>query len=430
MFFGGKMENVGYSMTESGANLAQGFEETRNLAKQRAEEQAQFAQQSKQELYDAQQYTKELQLQQDLRKAITEDEKIRAQYALDYFKTYQDLTKEIEGMVEPAAMIQRINAVDADVWERYRQVVKDLAQIETERAAARAAETWQESQVTLQATLTDYYQQQNDLLQQQNTIATTLAQSIGQGLSQAFNLAIQGTENWGASLSQIASGVLQDIAQQLIQIAVITPIVNALGGLGASAMSPISPGINALPGGDFTKAFNPTTPSFAPGLPAAVFSPGAAFATGGIMTPAGPMPLRRYASGGVATAPQAAIYGEGSMPEAFVPLPDGRRIPVALRQYPGIPGGPGAGQFEQTDAVVQRLVEGARMESSTRAASAAAAGPDSTMRIRIETTRINQVDYVTADQAQAIATAAATRSTARQQRALQASPAARRSVGV
>jgi len=52
------------------------------------------------------------------------------------------------------------------------------------------------------------------------------------------------------------------------------------------------------------------------------------------------------------------------------------------------------------------------------------------MRIQIETTRINSVDYVTAEQAQALAQAAATRSTARQQRALQGSPAARRSVGI
>jgi len=44
----------------------------------------------------------------------------------------------------------------------------------------------------------------------------------------------------------------------------------------------------------------------------------------------GPVPLRKYAAGGVARSPQLALYGEGSQAEAFVPLPDGRRIPVAL----------------------------------------------------------------------------------------------------
>ncbi len=58
---------------------------------------------------------------------------------------------------------------------------------------------------------------------------------------------------------------------------------------------------------------------------------GVTFAEGGVMTGSGPMPLRRYAAGGVASSPQLALYGEGSRPEAFVPLPDGRRIPVALR---------------------------------------------------------------------------------------------------
>lgn len=56
------------------------------------------------------------------------------------------------------------------------------------------------------------------------------------------------------------------------------------------------------------------------------------FANGGIMTASGPMPLRAYATGGVATGPQLALYGEGSMNEAYVPLPDGRSIPVTMNQ--------------------------------------------------------------------------------------------------
>lgn len=55
------------------------------------------------------------------------------------------------------------------------------------------------------------------------------------------------------------------------------------------------------------------------------------FANGGIMTGAGPVPLRAYAGGGIADSAQVAVYGEGSMPEAFVPLPDGRAIPVKMQ---------------------------------------------------------------------------------------------------
>lgn len=54
------------------------------------------------------------------------------------------------------------------------------------------------------------------------------------------------------------------------------------------------------------------------------------FADGGIMTGRGPVPLRKYAGGGIATSPQLALFGEGSVPEAYVPVPSGR-IPVELR---------------------------------------------------------------------------------------------------
>lgn len=62
---------------------------------------------------------------------------------------------------------------------------------------------------------------------------------------------------------------------------------------------------------------------------------GAAFADGGVMTSSGPVPLKKYANGGVATSPQMALFGEGSRPEAYVPLPDGRSIPVTMKGQGG-----------------------------------------------------------------------------------------------
>lgn len=53
-------------------------------------------------------------------------------------------------------------------------------------------------------------------------------------------------------------------------------------------------------------------------------------AAGGIMTEDGLVPLRSYATGGVAYSPQAAIFGEGSSPEAFIPLQSGA-VPVKFR---------------------------------------------------------------------------------------------------
>lgn len=63
------------------------------------------------------------------------------------------------------------------------------------------------------------------------------------------------------------------------------------------------------------------------------------FANGGIMTDIGAVPLRKYANGGIATSPQLALYGEGKRPEAYVPLPDGRTIPVTMSGDGGARGG-------------------------------------------------------------------------------------------
>nr|MBP9229477.1 hypothetical protein [Azonexus sp.] len=65
------------------------------------------------------------------------------------------------------------------------------------------------------------------------------------------------------------------------------------------------------------------------------------FANGGIMTAAGAVPLHKYARGGIANSAQLAMFGEGSTPEAYVPLPDGRRIPVQMN-------GGGASGLHQT----------------------------------------------------------------------------------
>lgn len=125
-------------------------------------------------------------------------------------------------------------------------------------------------------------------------IAAGVAQSIGDGLGDVFDLLFTKTENWGQALLDISANILKQIAQQLFQIMVIAPIVKAItGGIGSWV--------------------------------------GVKFATGGIMTDWGPVPLKKYASGGIATSPQLAVFGEGRMPEAYVPLPDGRRIPVAIQ---------------------------------------------------------------------------------------------------
>jgi len=90
-----------------------------------------------------------------------------------------------------------------------------------------------------------------------------------------------------------------------------------LAGLGSAGGASLGDSLGSM------SNFIPTGPSFA-------------FAKGGVMTSFGPVALRRYAKGGIASSPQLALYGEGSHNEAYVPLPDGRSIPVTMTGGGGV----------------------------------------------------------------------------------------------
>ena len=70
------------------------------------------------------------------------------------------------------------------------------------------------------------------------------------------------------------------------------------------------------------------------------------FAAGGIMTADGPALSAPYA-GGITSDVSVALFGEGSLPEAYVPLPDGRSIPVTL----SLPANDESGRDETRDAL-------------------------------------------------------------------------------
>jgi len=87
------------------------------------------------------------------------------------------------------------------------------------------------------------------------------------------------------------------------------------------------------------------------------------FANGGVMTSRGPLPLKRYASGGIANSPQLAMFGEGSTPEAYVPLPDGRSIPVSMK------GGGNTVKVDSVNITVQNNGEQLSPEAQKRIAN-------------------------------------------------------------
>lgn len=95
------------------------------------------------------------------------------------------------------------------------------------------------------------------------------------------------------NFKDLANSILKDLARIYVQQSIMKPLMGAIGGFDLKSLWP--------------------------------------FANGGIMTASGPLPLNTYANGGIANSPQMALFGEGRMPEAYVPLPDGRTIPVTMQ---------------------------------------------------------------------------------------------------
>jgi lambda family phage tail tape measure protein len=131
-----------------------------------------------------------------------------------------------------------------------------------------------------------------------------------------FDLVTTGTTNY----REFAVAILQETTRMIIQQFILKSIMQSLGFLGGGGSSAVAPLSNVSQYSAGSVGFNPLA-----------FTGGFSFANGGIMTGNGALPLKRYAAGGIATSPQLAMFGEGSRPEAYVPLPDGRTIPVTMK---------------------------------------------------------------------------------------------------
>lgn len=155
----------------------------------------------------------------------------------------------------------------------------------------------------------------DDMKDKTDTLSEATHQ-FGMSFQSAMSNAIVG----GQSFGDVLKGLATDIVQMGVQMAIVRPVAEALFGSGKAG------GGSGLVGAGLT-----AIGSFL-------------FADGGVMTSKGPLPLKAYAGGGIASSPQLALFGEGRMNEAYVPLPDGRSIPVSLRvSAPAMPTTPGGG---------------------------------------------------------------------------------------
>ena len=251
------------------------------------------------------------------------------------------------------------------------------------------------------ATYVNQLQQQLEDLTNIQSVLITIGQTVESEISGAMSTAVTSVVTGSGSIKQALSDMFANIGQSFIKMATdiiakqlvmitLQTILKALG-LGLSGGST---------GGGVDRIAN--------------FNAGVAaygFADGGIMTSRGPVPLKKYARGGIANSPQMALFGEGSTPEAFVPLPDGRRIPVSLKS-----------QDKMNEIMGRSPVQ---QQSPT-------------LNMTFQTTNIGGVEYVSRDQLEAAMTEtrkAASRDGAKRGMSmtldrLQQSPTTRRQVGL
>jgi lambda family phage tail tape measure protein len=146
-------------------------------------------------------------------------------------------------------------------------------------------------------------------------ITTRMADATADWVNQGVDKLIEFVATGKSTFKEFAKSILTDIARIILRAMIAQAILAAIG---------VKPGQTTSTGSAFKDILGNM-------FGANIGAPETKSANGNIMTSDGPMRLRKYANGGIARRPQVSIFGEGSMPEAYVPLPDGRTIPVTLK---------------------------------------------------------------------------------------------------
>ena len=180
-----------------------------------------------------------------------------------------------------------------------RQGIMEMigAQAETEYKLNDIQKQRNQAQMNALQALVEKQYEMNTAIQQQIALADSVSSTLGQGMTATFDLLLKGADNWAASLQQIASGVLVDIANQLIRIYVIEQAINAI----KTFLTPFSYGKTPLGAGGGSVGGKGT------------FGPNYGF------------PAR--ATGGSVTAGQPYLVGERG-PELFMPGKSGGIAPA------------------------------------------------------------------------------------------------------
>ena len=198
------------------------------------------------------------------------------------YRYAQELAKEANLDAQKAIMYEAQNALTANQIALQREL--DELQRQSDQDRLTSVQKYIEKQYEL-----------NTVVQNQLQLTNGIADTLGQGIGSAFNALVSGAQGWEKSLQQIASGVLIDIANQLIRIFVIEQAINSI----KSFLTPFSPLTPLGAGGGMIGKFGTLGPNF--GIP-------------------------QRAKGGPVMGGSPYIVGERG-PELFVPGSSGTIIP-------------------------------------------------------------------------------------------------------
>ena len=230
--------------------------------------------------------------------------------------------KELEAFYERQLSLLKINQQkigqnerEAQIFEvmvKYTQTMRDLERERTEELATKTLESVTKLSEGYTANINALKELNNQQLQQQN-LAEGIAGTLGQTMTSAFEALVIGAESFNASLRGIASGVLIEIANQLLRIYIIEQAISTL----RTFLSPISGG--GIPGygqgAVATGAFGISSGGFGgpsvAGIPLGPFTGG----TFGVR-----------AAGGPVSAGSPYLVGERG-PELFMPRTSGSIYP-------------------------------------------------------------------------------------------------------
>ncbi len=198
------------------------------------------------------------------------------------YRYAQELTKEADLNAQKAIIYEGLNALTANQIALQREL--DALQDQSDQDRLTALQKYIEKQYEL-----------NSSVQNQLQLADGVANTLGEGLGSAFNALIAGAQGWEKSLQQIASGVLVDIANQLIRIFVVEQAINAI----KTFLTPFSSSTPLGAGGGTVGKFGTLGPNY--GIP-------------------------QRANGGSVAGGSPYIVGERG-PELFVPGRSGTIVP-------------------------------------------------------------------------------------------------------